>query len=205
MLALLGHEPLAEVRFGPDDDIFGLDAPMESRGAVVGFPVREEAFKGAWDAIAAVSLLRLRRPDIQFCAFGRIPLSFAPSSLDYSFRPSDGELRRFYNRLAIFLHPSHYEAWPLPPLEAMSCGASLLAADSIGVLGYAQDGHNATVVPAGRPDLLADAADNLLGDHPRRIRLAREGQLDAGRYRWSTVIPEFERLIADAVGPGRAS
>jgi glycosyltransferase involved in cell wall biosynthesis len=203
MLTSLGHEPLAEVLFGPEHGAFGLDVAVESRSAVVGFPVREEAFKGAWDAIVAVSLMHLQRPDLQICAFGRIPLPFAPAWLDYSFRPSDTELRQFYNRLAIFLHPSHYEAWPLPPLEAMTCGASLLAADSVGVLGYAHDGHNATVVPAGRPDLLAQAAYRLLDDDARRIRLARQGRLDANHYRWSRAVSDFEQLITTGSSSGR--
>ncbi len=198
MLASFDRVPVAEIRVGVDGEEFGLDNAVPSRPAVVGFPVREEPFKGSWDAIAAASLIHLRRPDVHLCAFGRGPLGFAPQWLTYHVLPTNAELRRMYNNLAVFVHPSHYEAWPLPPMEAMICGASVVAADSIGVRGYARDGHNATIVPPGRPDLLAAAVCDLLADEPRRSRLAEQGRVDADRYQWKDAVTQLETVIREA-------
>ena len=126
---------------------------------------------------------------------GQLP--FAPQWVKHHLLPTDMDLRRIFNRLAVFVHPSHYEAWPLPPLEAMMCGASVVAADSVGVRGYARDGWNATIVPAGRPDLLAAAVCELLADEPRRSRLAEQGRVDASQYRWSDAVAQLETVLRD--------
>ena len=187
--------PIAEVHVGADADAFELDADISTRPLRIGFPVRDERWKGTWDAIAAVSLLHLQQPDVRICAFGRAPLPHAPEWLEYHVRPTDQGLRVFYNGLAVFMHPSHFEAWPLPPLEAMACGAALLAADSVGIRGFARHDHNAHLVPPGRPDLLADALASLLGDERRRTRLAIQGHVDASRLGWSDAVLQLERAL----------
>lgn len=42
---------------------------------------------------------------------------------------SDGELRALYEATACFVYPSLYEGFGIPPLEALACGAPVLAAD----------------------------------------------------------------------------
>jgi glycosyltransferase involved in cell wall biosynthesis len=44
-------------------------------------------------------------------------------------RLSDSEMRMAYNSASVFLFPSLYEGFGLPPLEAMACGTAVLAAD----------------------------------------------------------------------------
>jgi glycosyltransferase involved in cell wall biosynthesis len=43
---------------------------------------------------------------------------------------SDGELRGLYESASLFVYPSFYEGFGLPPMEAMSCGCPVLVADS---------------------------------------------------------------------------
>lgn len=45
-------------------------------------------------------------------------------------RVSDQELVAFYNMASIFLFPSIYEGFGLPPLEAMACGVPVIAANA---------------------------------------------------------------------------
>jgi mannose-1-phosphate guanylyltransferase len=49
----------------------------------------------------------------------------------------------------VYLCASHYESFPLPPLEAMACGAPVVTTANVGVLEYARDAQNAVVVPIG--------------------------------------------------------
>lgn len=59
---------------------------------------------------------------------------------------SDEELLALYNRCAVFVFPSLYEGFGLPVLEAMACGAPVLAAD-----------NSSIPEVVGRADLLFDA------------------------------------------------
>jgi glycosyltransferase involved in cell wall biosynthesis len=196
MLASFGCVPGAEVHIGPDLDAFGLDVPIERRERVVcGFPVRSEPFKATWDVLAAAFLLNQRRPDIRFRAFGWMPDPILPPFVEYLVFPPDRKLRDFYNSLSVFVLPSHHEAWPLPPLEAMACGAALVAADSAGVRGYARDGETALLVPRGRPDAMAATIERLVDDDSLRFELARAGHHDALGYTWDRAVTVMETLL----------
>jgi glycosyltransferase involved in cell wall biosynthesis len=197
MLAALGRRPAAEIRVGPDHEAFATDvAPEKRAGRACGFPVRPEWFKGSGDAAAAAVRVKARIDEVTFRAFGRFPSPGLPSWIDYLFRPTDAELRQLYNSVALFVLPSHYEAWPLPGLEAMACGAALVCADSVGVRGYARHGENALLVPAGRPDLLAEAIEGLIRDEARRMRLANAGRQTALGYRWDEAVTRLEAVLA---------
>lgn len=41
---------------------------------------------------------------------------------------SDGELRTLYENAAVFVYPSYYEGFGIPPVEAMTCGCPVVAA-----------------------------------------------------------------------------
>jgi glycosyltransferase involved in cell wall biosynthesis len=43
---------------------------------------------------------------------------------------SDGELRALYEKAAVFVYPSFYEGFGIPPVEAMTCGCPVLVARS---------------------------------------------------------------------------
>ena len=45
-------------------------------------------------------------------------------------RISDKELVQIYNQAEIFVYPSHFEGFGLPPMEAMSCRLPVIASDS---------------------------------------------------------------------------
>lgn len=54
--------------------------------------------------------------------------SYGVESVRFIERVSDQELIAFYNMASVFLFPSIYEGFGLPPLEAMACGAPVIAA-----------------------------------------------------------------------------
>jgi glycosyltransferase involved in cell wall biosynthesis len=95
---------------------------------------------------------------------------------------SEEELPALYSGAAVFLYPSLYEGFGLPPLEAMACGAPVVASDR-------------TALPEvlGRAALLADpervaefaAAARAVLDHPERRReLAEAGREQARQFTW---------------------
>jgi glycosyltransferase involved in cell wall biosynthesis len=198
-----GVEPAAYVPCGVDLDVFGLDVPIAERsGRTVGFPDRHlEPSKGTQDAIAALEALRARpaAQDMEVWAYSRYPSETALAWVRFLLRPTDAQLRAFYNRIGVFVLPSHYEGFGLPGVEALACGAALVTADSVGNRDYAIDGETALVVPRGRPDLLADAVGRLIEDEPLRRQLAARGHAFVQRYRWESATDALEQLLADSV------
>jgi glycosyltransferase involved in cell wall biosynthesis len=96
---------------------------------------------------------------------------------------SDATLRVLYQRCAAFVFPSLYEGFGLPILEAMHCGAAVVAGNNssqIEVVGDA--GLLANVSDAG--DLAAKVAQ-VLQDEALAQRLRARAVVQARRFRWS--------------------
>ncbi len=84
----------------------------------------------------------------------------------------------------VFVHASHYEAFPIAVLEAMASGLPVAATFVGGLRDYLEDDGNALVCPPGDPDRLAAILDRLIRDPALRRRLG-----DAGL---ATVIEHFD-------------
>ena len=98
-------------------------------------------------------------------------------------RVSDGELRALYENAAVFVFPSIYEGFGVPPLEAMALGCPVVSSDSSAmpeVLGDA-----ALFFKSGDARACAARIAEVLGlDAAGRARIADAGRAQAGRYRW---------------------
>jgi glycosyltransferase involved in cell wall biosynthesis len=94
----------------------------------------------------------------------------------------DSELVRFYAGATAVLVPSRYEGFGLPALEAMACGAPVIASASGAhpeVLGQA-----GVLVSADSPDAWLEAARLLWREPQKREELSALGRERALRYSW---------------------
>lgn len=81
------------------------------------------------------------------------------------------DIERWYRALDLFVAPQRWEGFGLTPMEAMSCGVPVVAAD-VGVFSdVVTDGCGAIVPPDNLPALVA-AIELLLNDEPRRVQAA---------------------------------
>ncbi len=96
----------------------------------------------------------------------------------------DSDLPALYTLADLFVFPSLYEGFGLPPLEAMACGTPVIASDNSSlpeVLGAA-----ALLVPAEDTAAITDAMARVLGDATLRTRLADLGRAQATRFTWQS-------------------
>jgi glycosyltransferase involved in cell wall biosynthesis len=97
------------------------------------------------------------------------------------FVPED-DLIALYHACAVFVFPSWHEGFGLPALEAMACGAPVIASDTSSlpeVIGW----HDALFDPM-KPDAIAAKLQQVLTDPAFRERLITHGQQQATRFTW---------------------
>jgi len=95
---------------------------------------------------------------------------------------SDNDLCALYSSCRIFIYPSIYEGFGLPPLEAMACGAPVITT-SIPSIMEVSAGAACLVAPAS-VDELAQSMITLLGDEKERQRLSSNGLKRARQFSW---------------------
>jgi D-inositol-3-phosphate glycosyltransferase len=92
--------------------------------------------------------------------------------------------------------PSLYESFGMVALEAMACGAPVVASDVGGLSFIVRDGETGYLVPERDPRALADCLGKLLRDPDLRARLGRRGIEVARDYAWRRIADRIESLYA---------
>jgi len=96
---------------------------------------------------------------------------------------AEGDLPALYSAADLFVYPSLYEGFGLPPLEAMACGTPVVASRSSSlpeVLGEA-----AILVDPTDTEALAAAMMQVLEDEPLREEMRQKGLRQARKFSWS--------------------
>lgn len=92
-------------------------------------------------------------------------------------------LPALYSGASAFAYPSLEEGFGLPPLEAMACGAPVVAGRNSAMLETLEGA--ATLVDAADPDAIAAALGTVLSEPNLRDRLVAAGSARAASYSWS--------------------
>lgn len=108
------------------------------------------------------------------------------------------ELPAHYRAADVFCNPSHYESFGMVNVEAMACGTPVVTTATGGITEYASRDENALLVPPARPDRLAAALDEALGDPGLRERLGVAGRETAEEYAWERQADAAERIFERA-------
>jgi glycosyltransferase involved in cell wall biosynthesis len=107
---------------------------------------------------------------------------------------SDEALRALYSTCRCFIYPSTYEGFGLPPLEAMACGAPVIASRIASIVEVCGDA--ALLIEPKSVDALTKAISDLLGDEDARRRLSSAGLRRAGEFSWQRTA-QLTRAVYD--------
>jgi D-inositol-3-phosphate glycosyltransferase len=102
-------------------------------------------------------------------------------------------LPEYYRAADLCLVPSHHESFGMAALEAMACGAAVVASRVGGLATTIQDGVTGLLVSPRDEVALAGAIASLLADEPRRRTLGRHAARWAQGFAW----PSVARALVD--------
>lgn len=112
----------------------------------------------------------------------RLPLSPAREAILLTGHVADTDLPALFSLSELFVYPSLYEGFGLPPLEAMQCGLPVIAGHSsslpevVGVAGLLVDPRSSAA--------LSEAIASVLASEPLRADLRQRGLIQAQRFSW---------------------
>ena len=110
---------------------------------------------------------------------------------------SDATLAALYRGCSAFAFPSLYEGFGLPVLEAMRCGAAVVAGDNSSLPEVVGDAG--LLADASDPSAFASAVARVLGDPKLSATLRAKAIARASGFSWSVVAEKARAAIAGAV------
>jgi glycosyltransferase involved in cell wall biosynthesis len=100
-----------------------------------------------------------------------------------------GDLPALYREATLFVYPSLYEGFGIPPLEAMASGVPVIASNNSSLPEVVGDAG--ILVDPSEPSDLTEAMSRVLGDSGLRKRMARRGRQRAKLFTWERTARSF--------------
>ena len=198
---------VAALRAGADRAGVRGELGVADHEVLVGTVANLRATKGYPDLIAAAATVVRAHPQARFASVGQGPLldelearrdaaGLGEHLRFLGYRP---DAARIVSGCDVFCLSSHHEGLPVALMEALALGVPVVATDVGGIAELVADGEQGRVVPPHRPELLAQALAELVGDPARRRELAagaraRGDALDAGAAT-AAVEAHYHRLV----------
>jgi glycosyltransferase involved in cell wall biosynthesis len=107
-------------------------------------------------------------------------------------------LPAYYKNATLFLFPSLYEGFGLPPLEAQAAGVPVVASDTSSLPEVL--GDTALLLPPDDADAWVNAIIGLSGDEERRRELSERGRKNARRFSWEKTARETLAVYSSVAG-----
>ncbi len=101
----------------------------------------------------------------------------------------------FYNCASLFVYPSFYEGFGLPPLEAMTCGTPTITSNVTSIPEIVQDG--AITIDPNNNVLLSDMIFKVLTDAALRQGLVDKGLRRAYNFSWKKTAIETIKIFEE--------
>jgi glycosyltransferase involved in cell wall biosynthesis/ubiquinone/menaquinone biosynthesis C-methylase UbiE len=100
----------------------------------------------------------------------------------------ESDLRVLYSAAKLFVYPSLYEGFGLPPIEAMACGAPVITSNTSALPEVVGDA--AIMIDPHNPEELCRAMQMVLSDDELRLRMRRQSLARARLFSWERTAEE---------------
>lgn len=158
-------------------------------------PASGYTWKGGADFFKAVNLLKNQLDFDLTISIPENALFTIPFPCKIKATATDQELAQLYAEADVFVYTSYFEAFGLPPLEAMACGTAVVTTDCGGIRDYVRNGENCLLVPPSDIDLLNTAIYRLLTKDADRQRIAATGYTLTQAWSWQRTADQVEAFL----------
>ena len=101
----------------------------------------------------------------------------------------------FYNLASVFVYPSFFEGFGIPPLEAMKSGLNVVASNNSSLPETV--GSGGILVDADRPDEIAIAIKELALNKGIGDKIQKEKNRQIQKFSWAKSARKFLKIIDD--------
>jgi len=108
------------------------------------------------------------------------------------------DMSALYSAAGLFVFPSFYEGFGLPPLEAMACGTPVVSSDKASLPEVV--GEAAVLIDPGQTEAIAAAMDKVLSDARFRDALIQAGFEQVRRFSWKNTAKGLVDAFKEALG-----
>ena len=152
-------------------------------------------FKGFEDIIKAFDIVKKKgyEFDVTWITQSK-PIKY-PDYIDVYENPPQDKIPELYREADIYICGSHYEAFSLPPLEAMASGCAVITTKNGGISDYAKDGYNCLMSEVGDYNSLAENIIKLIQDKELRKSIVKNGFKTVKNYTWDKAIDKLEEVL----------
>lgn len=105
---------------------------------------------------------------------------------------SEGDITKYYNAADLFVYPSLYEGFGMPPLEAMACGTPVVTSNATSLPEVVADA--ALTLDPKDIDAFVDAMYNMLTDEKLREKMISKGLERAQLFKWEKSAADMRRV-----------
>jgi glycosyltransferase involved in cell wall biosynthesis len=160
-----------------------------------------EPRKGIDDLLAAWESLPQPRPRLVLAGAQGWGKRFeARDGVEFAGFVTRERLRELYRGARVFVYPSRYEGFGIPPLEAIACGAPTIATATGAIPEYGRDVID--IYTPGDVTALRSALVRLLGSRELRTARREAGPARAAQYGWGASAATMTRLLTVAMDGG---
>lgn len=149
--------------------------------AMLPLPMKETyhlllAGAGGWQNQEIMALITQQHPFVRYSGF-----------------VDDETLAQLYNDATLFVYPSFYEGFGIPPLEAMACGTPVLCSNASTLPEVCQDA--AYYIEPTDINAIKEAIITLLNDSDLRHDLIEKGLQRASFFSWEKSAKEHQKIF----------
>lgn len=117
--------------------------------------------------------------------------------IDCLVNPAQIEIGNLLRKTDIYVCASIYEAFCLPVLEAMTCGAAVVTTNNGGNMDFVKDNINALVVEKDNINDLVEKIEKILNDRELKNSLIKNGVDESKQYSWDNIMEKIEKYYQE--------
>ena len=147
-------------------------------------------------AIETVKRLKEKYSSLKIKCFGINNYNPMPDYIEFIKNPDDKKIADLYRESDIFLFPSKFEGFGLPPAEAMACKCALVGNKVAAVPEFAEHMKSAILTSPDKPEELLKGAEYLLNNEDELRRISLAGYESVRKVLdWDRSVNRFEELL----------